>query len=79
MNYPVTRNQRGVYAYTVQGRGDFPWDMLRYDRAYPLTDPSPSQYETDPKAWTTARTVQIEGQDCTPDRWASFLWTVVPV
>ena len=64
--------------YTVQGRGDFPWDMLRYDRAYPLTDPSPSQYETDPKAWTTARTVQIEGQDCTPDRWASFLWTVVP-
>ena len=78
MDYPITRNHRGVYAYSVQGRGDFPWDMLRYDRAYPLTDPSPSQYETDTKAWTTARTLQIEGQDCTPDRWASFLWSVVP-
>ena len=64
------------YKYKVQGRGDFPWDMLRYDRVYPISDPAPSQHDG-PEAWAAVRTVAVEGQGCTPDRWASFLWSVV--
>ena len=33
------------YKYKVQGSGDFPWDMLRYDRVYPISDPAPSQHD----------------------------------
>jgi hypothetical protein len=61
--------------FTVQGRGDFPWDMLRYDRAYPVTDPSPHRYESE-ESWRQVRTVELIGQSCTPARWSSFSWTV---
>lgn len=64
------------FRYKVMGRGDFPWDMLRYDRVYPITNPSPSRYD-DKEEWTKSRTVEVEGLGCTPDRWSSFLWSVV--
>jgi len=62
------------YRYKVTGTGDFPWDMLRYDRVYPISDPSPSRYDED-KRWREVRTVEVKGEACTPDRWASFLWS----
>jgi len=66
------------YKYSVQGRGDFPFDMLRYDRVYPLTEPVPSQHVSPRReAWTAVRSVEVEGEGCTPDRWASFGWSVV--
>jgi hypothetical protein len=64
------------FRYKVQGTGDFPWDMLRYDRVYPLSDPSPSRMDTY-EAWSEVRTVEVQGAACTPARWASFLWSVV--
>jgi hypothetical protein len=62
------------YRYEVHGFGDFPWDMLRYDRVWPLTEPEPSRYEATSKG---RRTVQVEGARCTPARWDSFGWSVV--
>jgi len=82
----VTTNRQGVplmltkrYKYEVQGRGDFPWDMLRYDRVYPTTSPSPSMHAiaSNSNIWREVRTVELMGNGCTPDRWASFLWSVV--
>lgn len=66
------------YRYKVQGRGDFPWDMLRYDRVYPLSEPSPSIHDSG-EVWREVRTVEVQGEGCTPDRWSSFLWSVVDV
>ena len=62
------------YRYEVNGFGDFPWDMLRYDRVWPLTAPEPSKYEATSKG---RRTVRVEGAGCTPERWDSFGWSVV--
>ena len=63
------------YRYTVQGYGDFPWDMLRYDRVYPLSEPAPSHH-AGLEPWQTLRTVEVEGGACTPARWGSFGWSV---
>lgn len=64
------------YKYKVMGRGDFPWDMLRYDRVWPLSTPEPHRLDSD-EAWGKVRTVEVAGLGCTPDRWSSFLWSVV--
>ncbi len=64
------------FRYKVQGRGDFPWDMLRYDRVWPLSQPEPHRMDSN-DAWVKVRTIEIEGAGCTPDRWSSFLWSVV--
>ena len=64
------------YRFEVRGSGEFPWDMLRYDRVYPTTEPAPDRYAEADK-WKLIRTVKVEGQGCTPDRWASFGWKVV--
>ena len=66
-----------IYRFEVEGKGDFPWDMLRYDEVYPLTAPSPSIYDAT-AAWKVPRTVKVQGYwRCTPARWASFGWRVV--
>lgn len=61
--------------FAVIGRGKFPTDMLRHDRAYPADTTS---------ALDLLRTDQREiylrvsnFRDVTPDRWSSFNWTVV--
>ena len=64
------------YRFEVRGSGEFPWDMLRYDRVYPTTEPTPDRYAEADK-WKLIRTVRVEGHGCTPDRWASFGWKVV--
>lgn len=64
--------------YAVEGRGDFPIDMLRYDRARPAT-------ERDARKITNSfipgaidkQTIRVVGERCTTKRWASFNWTVV--
>ena len=32
------------YRFEVRGSGEFPWDMLRYDRVYPTTEPTPDRW-----------------------------------
>ncbi len=70
-----------VNTFTVEGRGAFPTDMLRYDSCYPdssgdvlsmMIGPGDERYLKNRRV--TLRT------DCgviTPERWLSFLWRVV--
>ncbi len=64
------------YRYTVEGMGDFPWDMLRYDRVWPLSRPEPHRTDNN-DAWGKLRMISLVGHGCTPDRWSSFGWAVL--
>jgi hypothetical protein len=66
----------GRYKYKVQGMSDFPWDMLRHDRVWPLSTPEPHRMDSN-EVWRKVRTVEVAGHGCTPDRWLSFGWSVV--
>ena len=68
--------------FTVVGRGDFPTDMLRYDRAYPANTEdalriAPSRY-ADPSNWDTRKVELISQNLPTIGRWESFGWQVIP-
>ena len=59
-----------LYTYWVSGKGDFPYDMLRYDQAWPL-----EHINDIPKR--EHRSVRIRSwKPPTEARWASFWWFV---
>ena len=65
--------------FTVQGSGEFPFDMLRFDRCFP-TSPAASLamgYFPDGRG-RTMREVELCTDECsiTPARWESFGWRV---
>lgn len=63
---------QNAFRYSVHGRGAFPFDMLRYDLAWPAT-------QDDVVALTveTERGVRLRGlKEPTPERWATFGWRV---
>lgn len=76
---------RNTY-FTVRGRGEFPWDMLRYDQCWP-TDESDickilPRYETnDPKRSFSVRDVRLGSTKnwmmLSRKRWESFGWAVI--
>jgi hypothetical protein len=71
--YTGTRARTGtLLRYTVSGRGHFPADMLRYDDAEILGKPVPTERLTEVTEF------RISGLGCTPERWRSFGWSVVP-
>lgn len=67
--------------FEVEGRGEFPFDMLRYDCAYPADGDAVFFFHNAPtefikmrlRTWHEGRTPRI-----TNDRWASFGWSVDP-
>jgi len=68
------------YTYWVTGTREFPFDMLRYDSAWPADSQSASNL-----AWSYAdlnvsrdrRSVRLHSyREPTVDRWASFSWSV---
>ncbi len=60
------------YIYTVEGTGNFPWDMLRYDGCYPARGVDVMNLTQ-----KDHRIVQLRGvRKPTIDRWASFRWYV---
>ena len=68
-----------VSLLTVEGRGDFPWDMLRYDRCVPYTGEDASKMD---RISLETRTIRLQMYSVVPagptvDRWKSFGWTVV--
>lgn len=72
------RRARGAdFTYTVEGFGDFPWDMLRRDRCWPATEDRDS-YGLRP-ASVRRRVALTTNLDSAPlvERWASFGWRVV--
>lgn len=74
-----------IFSFTVEGAGDFPFDMLRFDRCWPATGHDVSQvtatFAADgafpPKRQIKMASVQRGGP--TVDRWKSFGWTVTEV
>ena len=78
-----------ITTFVVRGRYGFPYDMLRYDQAWPSAAGASAlsyaargdnQEVTDVEKGTT-RWVSVEIElvthgHVTPDRWSSFGWTV---
>jgi hypothetical protein len=74
-----------IQEFRVTGRGRFPLDMLRYDRAYPVhpddvriiegasTDPDPVKVVV----VTLRRWCESRRDQPTEGRWQSFGWPVV--
>jgi hypothetical protein len=71
--------------FTVLGTGEFPFDMLRHDRAWPATESDARKLES-PGYGREAinyrnveRAIKLRGLvGPTVARWASFGWTAVP-
>lgn len=67
----------------VQGMGEFPFDMLRYDNAHPSEERDSAQLQAfQSRDKRTVRVTAMSGSKVwpfTPARWASFGWTCVPV
>lgn len=74
---------RGNFIYSkygwelvVKGQGNFPHDMLRYDKCYPV-------YETDTgkmhshNSESVEITLHTQRQTITPRRWESFCWKII--
>lgn len=62
-----------LYRFIVQGEGNFPLDMLRFDVCYPYQG-------KDVQALKGRGNREVElasHRKCTTDRWASFGWTVI--
>jgi len=74
--------------FAVEGRGEFPFDMLRYDGCFPADTASAGQlpeaefHTVDGKVKRHRRTIYLMHVGSTPfweptyDRWASFGWSV---
>jgi hypothetical protein len=59
--------------FAVEGRGDFPADMLRYDHCWPATEAMSRLL-----GQSHNRVIYLKGlTGPTPARWASFGWKVV--
>lgn len=73
--------KRDLIEYAVEGSGEFPFDMLRYDQSFPATEQDSRKMSSD---YYQRRIVVLWafiqlGTDRVPthDRWRSFLWAVV--
>lgn len=69
--------------FKVQGRGGFPFDMLRYDECWPETtnDALMLQHPDTLEGLKAVRTITMAtASRNAPNakRWESFLWRVVP-
>lgn len=67
---------------TVEGRGAFPVDMMRYDTCYPATESDANAIResfADPSGVTRVRLNRRSVSDREPQyaRWESFGWRVV--
>lgn len=64
------------HRFVVVGKGRFPFDMLRYDRAYPVT--TTAAMFLDQADEDHPRYIELESPESPSDpRWLSFGWTVV--
>lgn len=70
--------------FTVEGRGTFPLDMLRYDACFPRTPEAVVKMKGDSNAPT--RSVDLlkhhktkDHPNITPQRWGSFGWGVLTI
>lgn len=73
--------KRALIAFTVQGKGSFPLDMLRYDQCWPERGDDVSEIEERRSYGDGLRNVRLIGVCSTPTvgRWSSFGWQVIKV
>lgn len=68
------------FEFTVCGRGEFPFDMLRYDACFPMTDGDASMLSVYPRGtiYKSTREVRLVStvKEPTVGRWNSFGWGV---
>ncbi len=72
---------RELHEFTVEGKYDFPFDMLRYDQCWPKSESDSAVIErsTIPRQRRPFR-VTLQGIDePTEARWQSFGWRVTEV
>ena len=65
---------KNLVTFTVRGKGQFPFDMLRYDTCWPKFESPdvPALTRTDEE-----RSLTMQGlREPTEDRWRSFGWRV---
>lgn len=80
----MTRRLRGEnYTFTVEGSGDFPFDMLRYDACWPYSEAGDSHQLAAPSGVEPLRAgrriVLQSAQEGGPTagRWERFGWRVI--
>lgn len=61
---------------TVEGKGYFPADMLRYDQCYPADGRSAQTITSTSVSPATVHLICTKEDGPTPDRWRSFGWVV---
>lgn len=69
-----------LHEFTVEGSGNFPFDMLRYDRCWPkfeTTDSTAIERTTIPRHQGVERVTLVGLDEPTEGRWKSFGWRVV--
>jgi len=68
-----------IYSYilTVEGRGEFPLDMLRYEQAYPATERDSYRITERGKRQIELAIQTTRFFTPTGGRWESFGWKVV--
>ena len=68
-----------LYLFTVTGAGEFPFDMLRYDRCWPEREGETHKLGSGQPGFRTAGVRSVEMVSLrgpTVARWASFGWKV---
>lgn len=69
---------RTLHEYTVEGHGPFPFDMLRYDTAWPAREAETPLFAPFGKAVAPTRKISLVGLRApTVARWHSFGWNVL--
>lgn len=71
---------RSLFEYTVEGKGEFPFDMLRYDQCWPKRSAEDvvNMAPHHPGIVREVRRVTLVGFNSpTVDRWTSFGWKVL--
>jgi hypothetical protein len=70
-----TERPRVMFTFYVSGRGQFPYDMLRYDQCWPAD--TESALLMDSEVNSHVRSIKLHSyREPTLDRWSSFLWSV---
>ena len=69
------KNKYG-WQFVVEGKGQFPTDMLRYDNCYPVIETEANKMRSH-SIESYQVTLRTEKAYITPERWNSFLWVVI--